>query len=156
MITSYRISKTKHAANLFDGEGAFRFGGRWNTRGTRIIYTAGSLSLAILEMLVHLEDETLLSSYSYAAAQFDSELITAVEDFSRLPKNWNASPSPAAVQKIGDEWARSKNAAVLRVPTALVPGEFNYLIDPGHDDFKRITTGEPIRLEFDPRLTAFR
>jgi RES domain-containing protein len=83
----FRICKTKYAATSFDGESAFRFGGRWNTRGTRIIYTAGSLALAVLEMLVHLDDDALLLKYSFIKAQVPPELILPVEKFRRLPKD---------------------------------------------------------------------
>ena len=99
-ITAYRICKTKYASTAFDGEGAFRFGGRWNSRGSRIIYTAGSLALAALEMLVHLDDDSMLFEYSYVSVQIPSELIVQVEDFRALPKGWSDSPVPIAVQNL--------------------------------------------------------
>lgn len=100
MPTAYRICKTKYVATAFDGEGAFRFGGRWNTRGTRLIYTAGSLALAALEMLVHLDDDELLLAYSFAAVQIPPALIMPVKDFRPLPKNWSASPAPAVLHDL--------------------------------------------------------
>lgn len=118
MVTTYRICKTKYAATWFDAEGAFRFGGRWNSRGTKILYTAaGSLSLAALEMLVHLNDEEILLSYSFAAAEFDENLILPVEKFRAVPKNWSASPPPLEIQRIGDDWAHGQSSVVLKVPT---------------------------------------
>ena len=137
---------------MFDGEGAFRFGGRWNSRGTRILYTAGSLSLAALEMLVHLNDEEILFSYSFAAAEFDESLVLPIEEFQTLPKNWSVSPPPLEIQRIGDEWANSKVSAVLRVPTSILPVEFNYLINIEHPDFSEIKFGEPQTFTFDKRL----
>ncbi len=152
MPAVYRICKTKYAATAFDGEGAFRFGGRWNTRGTRMIYTAGSLALAALEMLVHLDDDELLLAYSFVAAQIPPALILPVKDFRPLPKNWSASPPPIALQRLGDEWVRSLASAVLEVPTAIVPLEQNYLLNPAHPDFAQIKLEKPRRFRFDQRF----
>ena len=152
MLTTYRICKTKYAATIFDGEGARLYGGRWNSRGVRILYTAGSLSLAALEMLVHLNDEEVLPAYSFAAAEFDESLVLPVEEFRDLPKNWSASPPPLEVQSIGDEWADTKISAVLRVPTSILPVEFNYLINVEHPEFLQIKLSEPQTLTFDKRL----
>ncbi len=137
---------------MFDGEGAYRFGGRWNSCGTRIVYTAGSLSLAALEMLVHLSDEEILFSYSFAAAEFDESLILPIEEFQNLPKNWSASPPPLEIQRIGDEWANSKASIVLKVPTSVLPVEFNYLINIRHPEVSKIKLGEPQDFTFDKRL----
>lgn len=152
MLTAYRICKTKHAATWFDGEGAYRFGGRWNSRGTRLLYTAGSLSLAALEMLVHLNDEEILLAYSYAAAEFDENLILSVEDFRSLPENWSDSPPPLEIQRIGDEWAREQASVVLKVPTSILPVEFNYLINVQHPEFSKVKLGVPQTFNFDERL----
>jgi RES domain-containing protein len=145
MPTVYRICKTKYAVTAFDGEGAFRFGGRWNSRGTRIVYTAGSLSLAALEMLVHLNDEEMLFNYSFVAAEIPAELILKVE-------NWSESPAPHAAQEIGDDWVRNSASAVLEVPTSIVPLEKNYLLNPTHPDWSKIVMGEPQKFVFDERL----
>lgn len=152
MLTAYRICKTRYAATWFDGEGAFRFGGRWNSRGTRLLYTAGSLSLAALEMLVHLNNEEVLPSYSYATAEFDDSLVLPVEEFRALPENWSDSPPPIEIQQIGDDWARSSASVVLRVPTSVLPVEYNYLVNVRHAEFSRIKLGKPQAFTFDERL----
>lgn len=152
MPTAYRIFKTKFSKTWFDGEGAFFFGGRWNSKGTRILYTAGSLSLATLEMLVHLNSEQLLSSYSFAKLEFDDNDVLAVEDLAKLPKNWRSSPPPLAIQRIGDDWAASMESLVLRVPTSVIPGESNYLVNIGHPRFGSIKRGKPQLFRFDERL----
>lgn len=152
MLTTYRICKTKYSAAWFDGEGAFRFGGRWNSRGTRVLYAAGSLSLAALEMLVHLNDEELLLAYSFATAEFEESLMLPIEEFKNLPKNWSASPPPLEIQRIGDEWAKTNASVVLKVPTSVLPVESNYLINIGHPDFSNINLGEPQKFTFDKRL----
>ncbi len=152
MLTTYRICKTKYAAAMFDGEGARLYGGRWNSRGTRIIYTAGSLSLAALEMLVHFNNEEILLSYSFAAAEFDESLILPVEEFGTLPENWSNSPPPLDIQRIGDQWAQSRTSVVLKVPTSVLPVEFNYLINIEHPEFSKVKLGEPQTFTFDERL----
>ncbi len=101
---------------MFDGEGTFRFGSRWNSRATRILYMAESLSLAALEMLANLNNEEILLAYSFATAQFDENLILSVEDFRTLPENWSASPPLLEIQQIGDDWAREIASVVLKVP----------------------------------------
>jgi RES domain-containing protein len=152
MLTVYRICKTKYARRAFDGEGAFRFGGRWNSRGVRMVYTAGSLALAALEMLVHLDDDELLASYSFVAAQIPTALILPVASYRALPRDWDASPPPLALQQLGDDWVREMVSAVLEVPTSIVPREKNYLLNPGHPDFAQIKIEAPERLVFDERL----
>ncbi len=153
MLTGFRIFKTKFSKTWFDGEGAFLYGGRWNSRGTRVLYTAGSLSLAALEILVNLNSAELLSSYSYANVELEERDVLPVEDFVRLPKNWSASPTPSAVQGIGDEWASSMRSLVLRVPTSVVPGEFNFLLNVDHSRFATIKRGKPRLFRFDERLS---
>jgi len=152
VLTTYRICKTKYVAAMFDGEGARLYGGRWNSRGTRIIYTAGSLSLAALEMLVHFNNEEILLSYSFAAAEFDESLILPVEEFGTLPENWSNSPPPLDIQRIGDQWAQSRTSVVLKVPTSVLPVEFNYLINIEHPEFSKVKLGEPQTFTFDERL----
>jgi RES domain-containing protein len=152
MLTVYRICKTKYARNAFDGEGAFRFGGRWNSRGVRMVYMAGSLALAALEMLVHLDDDELLARYSFVAAQIPTALILPVTSYRVLPKDWAASPAPLALQQIGDDWVREKSSAVLEVPTTIVPREKNYLLNPAHPDFAQLKIEAPERFLFDERL----
>lgn len=152
----FRICKTKNAPSAFTGEGAFRFGGRWNSRGTRIVYAAGSLALAALEMLVHLDDDSLLLKYSFITARVPPELISPVEKFRSLPRDWSSSPAPTAVQRIGDDWARAMTSAVLEVPSAVIPLEKNYLLNPAHKDYARIALNRPLKFAFDERLKRIR
>ena len=154
MPTVFRICKTKYAAGAFDGEGAFRFGGRWNSRGVRMIYTAGSLALATLEIVVNLDGGELLSGYSYIAVQIPSALILPILEFRKLPRNWNRSPAPPSLARIGDDWIRSQASAVLEVPTSIVPEEQNYLVNPAHPDFALIRREKPRKFVFDKRLKA--
>lgn len=150
-VTTWRITKRKHARNAFTGEGAREFGGRWNSPGTAVVYTAQYQSLAALEMLVHLDSSELLQKYVLIAVEFDQSLITSLEP-SALPRQWRSEPPPPEVRSIGDQWVLAGSSAVLQVPSALVPGENNFLLNPEHKDFVRLTFGKPLAFRFDPRL----
>jgi len=150
-ITTWRIVKRKHARNAFSGEGARLYGGRWNNPGTAMIYTAQSQSLATLELLVHLETSELLARYVFFAVSFSDSLVSET-DASQLPKSWRLDPPPAKLRTLGDLWVAGGASAVLRVPSALVPDESNFLLNPRHRDFARITIAGPEAFRFDPRL----
>jgi len=139
-VTAWRICKRRYAATAFDGEGAKRFGGRLNSKGVAIVYTAESVALAALEMLVHLESADLLARYLVRSARFDDSLVSDL-DRRKLPKSWRQSPTPHAVQRIGDEWIAGGRSAVLRVPSAVIPSEYNYLLNPAHPDFRHVVLG---------------
>lgn len=152
MPTAWRIVKSRRAGSAFDGEGARLYGGRWNSPGTRVVYAAGSVSLAVLEVLVHLDDAgVVLSSYSLCAAEFDDGSVKAF-DRSGLPEGWSAYPAPPELGRIGDAWVRDRSSAVLEVPSAVVELESNYLINPAHEDFGAMRLGDPKPFRFDERL----
>jgi RES domain-containing protein len=151
-VTAWRIVKQKHARAAFTGEGARLFGGRWNSPGTAAIYTAQSQSLAALEMLIHLESADLLPNYVLFEVEIDESLVTQIQ-LSQLPKNWRVDPPPAKVRAIGDAWVAGGTSAVLRIPSAVVPGEHNFLLNPRHEDFPQLRIGKPLPFRFDPRLT---
>lgn len=151
MIRAWRITKAKHAATAFTGHGAKSYGGRWNSPGTAVVYVAGSESLAILEMLVHLQAQDLMRRYVIFQVSFDDALMASV-DPTTLPKSWRKSPSLASVQQIGDDWIAGGTSAVLRLPSAIVPSEWNYLLNPAHPDFAQITIAPKQPITFDPRL----
>ena len=141
-VTAWRIAKQRHAKTAFTGEGARLFGGRWNSPGTAVIYTAQSQSLAALEMLVHLESSNLLPNYIMIEVGIDDTLIVSIE-LSQLPKNWRADPPPAKVRAIGDAWVADRTSAVLRVPSALVPDEHNFLLNPDTKTSLSCGSGSP-------------
>jgi RES domain-containing protein len=116
-----------------------------------MVYTSGSVSLAVLEVLVHLREASLISSYSLIPARFDDALIERL-DRSRLPDGWRSYPAPPGLQLIGDEWVRSQSSAVLEVPSAVVERESNYLLNPAHPDCSSVVIGEPEPFTFDERL----
>jgi RES domain-containing protein len=151
MPVGWRIVKSARAATAFDGEGARLWGGRWNSPGLAVIYTAENVSLAALELLVHLQESALLARYSLLPATFPAALVTALEA-AELPARWHAYPAPPRLRELGDAWLRGLSSAVLAVPSAVVPAERNYLLNPAHPDFRRVTPGAPQRFAFDRRL----
>ncbi len=151
MATGWRIVKSRRARSAFDGEGARLYGGRWNSPGTRMVYVAGSVSLAVLEVLVHLGNAGVLSSYSLCAVEFEDGLMESL-DRSRLPADWRSYPAPPGLREIGDAWVRDRTSVILEVPSAVIERESNYLINPAHPDFASVNVGEPEPFEFDSRL----
>lgn len=150
MTRAWRIVREDHRSAAFDGEGAWLFGGRWNSRGTRMVYTSITLSLAALETLVHLNPPV---AFKYVAIpiEFDEAIVETVAAMD-LPADWNEEPPPPSTAEIGDRWVRESRSAVLKLPSAIISAELNYLLNPGHSDFKRIRIGKPMPFSFDPRL----
>jgi RES domain-containing protein len=150
-VTAWRIYKPRHAATAFSGEGARRFGGRFNSKGVAVVYTSASVALATLEMLVHLQAADVLQTYALRSVRFDGALVTDLHP-KNLPKNWRDSPPPARVQRLGDEWVAGKASVVLRVPSVVVPSEHNFLINPSHRDYRCLILGPEEPYRFDPRM----
>ena len=150
-IQAWRIVQARRAVDAFSGEGARRFGGRWNHKGTPMVYTAGSISLAALEMLVHLDAARLLDAYLCLPVEFDDSLCRKI-DVTLLPEDWNTHPSVQATRDTGTEWVRSGSSPVLAVPSVPVPLETNYLLNPAHPDFPELRIGSPESFQYDPRF----
>ena len=150
MIRSWRIVDAIRTANAFTGEGPRLFGGRWSSPGIAVVYTSESAALAALEVLVHVRHMATLPDFVVIGCEFDEKLVEVLQ---QLPPNWRDYPPPPEQQAIGDAWVRSGRSAVLRVPSVIVPGENNYLLNPAHPKFKRIQFGKPERFVLDTRLT---
>ncbi len=152
MPAAWRIVKQKYAATAFTGEGASRSGGRWNSHGTWVVYASGSKSLAALETLVHLNPPVLFSYVAFRL-EFPEKLVERFAP-AGLPANWTEHPPPPAAQLVGDIWVRSGRSAVLELPSVIIPGESNCLLNPRHPDFRLITIGAPEPFSFDHRLIS--
>lgn len=150
MADAWRIVKARHAAKAFSGEGAAMFGGRWNSRGVRVIYASASQSLAMLESLVHL-NPPMAFEYVAIGVDFGAATIRKLAD-DLLPPDWRHEPPPASTQILGDAWVLSNSSAILAVPSVILPSETNYVLSPAHPDFRRIKVGKPEPFAFDPRL----
>lgn len=151
MIEGWRISRANLSSEAFTGEGARLYGGRWNNPGIPLVYLAGSRSLAILEILAHLGTPSPLNQYVLFQVTFrESQMTVLPED--ELPANWQAEPPESETKAIGDRWVATGSRPVLSVPSAVVPEERNYLLNPNHEQFSLITIGPPIPYKIDPRL----
>lgn len=150
-LTAWRIVKRRHAAAAFDGEGARRFGGRWNSPGTPIVYVSESRALALLEVLAGVRSVAPLPAYVMIPVSYNRAFVRTIK-MEDLPAEWRQSPPLPEVQRMGDRWAAQREAAVLRVQSAIVPEEYNYLLNPNHPAFSEITIGQPQQVSLDPRL----
>ena len=151
MPRAWRITKTKHADSALEGEGARLFGGRWSNPVTRVVYAAESLSLAVLEVLVHLQHTPTLSAYCVFTIDFPDECLIATSSY---PKNWRVYPTSSENQLLGDRWVAAGTSLALRVPSAVTVVEFNYLINPAHADFAKAKVNGPLPLDIDPRAMS--
>lgn len=151
ILRSWRLIKTKYERDAFTGEGAELGGGRWNSPGRKVVYTPATISLALLEIMVHLESSRLLPFYSIFYAEFDDGLFTEIEA-DTLPQNWRAYPVPPATQEFGNRWLAEQTSAVLKAPSVIIPHEHNYLFNPEHPDFGKIRRYGPNPFPIDPRL----
>jgi RES domain-containing protein len=147
---AFRLIKAKHAGTAFFGEGARLVGGRWNLPGTPLVYTSETLSLAALESFVHLQPVDKRIRYVWFRVTIPANVF--VDRQASLPASWRSSPPTEATQAIGTGWAKQMGGAVLRVPSILVPGEFNLLLNPQHPHFKRLKISKPEPFDFDSRL----
>src|SRR5262249_602403 len=146
---AWRLIKARRARHAFDGEGARLYGGRWNSAGTRMVYTAQSPSLAVLEILVHLQAAAPLSGYVLIEARVPEELIEAL---TRPPPDWRTIPAPESTRRLGDQWLRPARSLALAVPSVVSPSESLILLNPSHRDFHRVRRGQPQPFALDPRL----
>jgi RES domain-containing protein len=151
MLSAWRIVAERHAAQAFSGEGARVYGGRWNSPGVAMVYTAQSRSLAALEILVHLESPQLLRKYLLFEVVFDAALVFEL-DRGVLPADWRDNPVPLSTQAIGDRWVARAAVPVMCVPSAIIADENNFLLNLKHPEFKRLKIHEPVRFAFDSRL----
>jgi RES domain-containing protein len=147
----YRLSKQSYIHDL-SGRGAEINGGRWNSKGVSVVYTAASRALAVLEVAVHTPLGIIPTDYFMATIELRDENNLEAIDIADLPSNWSSNPVIKATQLIGDKFAKINRHLALQVPSAIVPGDFNYLINPMHLDFKTVKIIKTEPFEFDMRL----
>lgn len=148
--TLWRMVKARHAATAFSGEGAAIAGGRWNSRGVRAVYTSSFQSLAVLETLVHFNPQVPLP---YVLFRVEVE-ASWIETLTPLPGGWREMPVSRSSQHAGDRWIAQQRSLALEVPSTLVPGESNVVLNPAHPDFGKVKIGQPEPFAFDPRLIS--
>jgi len=148
----YRILRAPYARNALDGEGAYRFGGRWSSRGTRLAYTSRHLSLAMIEYFVHIDPDDPPGDLVVVAADVPDRVSRVSVALRELPEDWRQSPAPASLAALGDAFAAGRKAAILIVPSVLAPSETNWLINPRHPEFRGIRVQPPEPFRYDERF----
>jgi RES domain-containing protein len=152
----FRVEREKYLKTILTGTGAsLAAGNRWNGLHTKLIYTSESRALAMLEVAVHLDlSEDLPSDRYYVEIDIPDELTILEVDIDDLPDDWNAKPPTLSTQRIGDDFVADIEAAILKVPSSIVPDEFNYLVNPGHPDAKKIKVIHKTKMIFDARIKS--
>lgn len=151
LIRVWRVCPAAYSTDVFSGEGSRRYPGRWHGTGRSMVYTSESRSLSALEILANTIDRAALGSRPWVLAWADlpPELV---ETPARFPDDWRSHPPPASTRAFGNDWFDSSRSPALRVPSAVIGGEFNYLLNPRHPGFAQIRLGPPEPFSFDPRL----
>lgn len=146
----WRVARLVHPA--LDGEGAGRAGGRWNSPGIPVVYTSSTLSLAVLELLVHTDPDLVPGDLHAFEIEVPGSLVPHLLDAGTLPSGWRSIPNHPACRAVGDEWVERRRHAILAVPSAVIPEELNYLINPAHPDVRQIEAVGRRAFSFDRRL----
>jgi RES domain-containing protein len=148
----FRVLRAAYARNPFDGEGAYRYGGRWSSPGTCLAYTSEHQSLAMLEYFVHLDPEDAPDDLVLARADVPDNLSRERMQAREMPAHWRETPAPSELAQIGDEFVERAENCLLLVPSALAVNENNWLINPQHPEFKKIAVNPPEPLRYDARM----
>ncbi len=148
----YRISKEKYIRDL-SGEGARKYGGRWNHKGMPVLYTSEHVSLAALEVLVHVPVISLPKDLKLLKLKISDKASREEVDPAILPANWKEYPAPTELKDLGTEWIEHRNSLLLKVPSAVISSEWNYLINPLHEEFEQITIDGVEDFMFDSRIS---
>jgi RES domain-containing protein len=151
MVSAWRIVAESRAHAPWDGVGAKRYGGRWNPVGLAAVYAAGSRALAALEILAHLPHPTPPMVFCIFEVQIPQDAIAEVTD-ARVRTSVESSEIEQRTQNFGADWLRAHASVALRVPSALVPEEPNYVLNPEHRDFPQLVFGDRRTFAFDRRL----
>ncbi|NOZ69832.1 MAG: RES family NAD+ phosphorylase [Deferribacteres bacterium] len=154
MKRAWRIIRRKRLPSAFTGEGARLGGGRWNHPGTAVVYVSETLSLAALELFVHFTGRDIKLAKSLVAIPVDipDSLKISEIHIKDLDPVWRTSPPPNYTKDIGTQWAQRKSSPVLRVPSAVIPEEYNLVLNPAHEGFRKIKIGKPRDFILDERM----
>lgn len=150
-MTVYRIAAARYIRDL-SGEGARLYGGRWNRKGAPALYTAGNRALAAVEYLVHMDLPRVPKDASIAALELPEGAAVEAIPPDSLPPDWTLYPGPIELQDIGTAWLRAGTALALKVPSAVIRGEFNYVLNPAHPDMAGVKALSFEDFLYDPRL----
>jgi RES domain-containing protein len=152
LIRVFRVLRAAYARTPFDGEGAYRYGGRWSSPGTRLAYSSEHQSLAMLEYFVHLDPEDAPDDLVLATVDIPDGVSREKIKTKDLPTNWRETPAPPELAEIGDEFLKKAENCLLLVPSALAVNENNWLMNPQHVEFKQVVVNPTEPLRYDPRM----
>ncbi|PYT17139.1 MAG: hypothetical protein DMG59_08305 [Acidobacteria bacterium] len=147
----WRICRRRFAAEAASGEGARLYGGRWNSRGVRVVYASASLALAAVETFVNLEPNLRPADLVSIEGEIPEALEIRRLEPKVLPKAWHETRDES-LRRFGDDWIRGGQSVALLVPSAAIRGEWNVLLNPAHVDFSRVEFHDPASFEFDVRM----
>ena len=147
----YRLSKSKYCRDL-SGKGAEESGARWNSKGQRMLYTSQSRALCTAEIAVHTPLGIIPSDYVLTTIEIPANLTFLEINLSTLVADWKSFPYNHYTQKVGDNFIANNLSLILKVPSAVVQGDFNFLINPNHPEFKKIKIIKTEAFIFDERL----
>jgi len=147
----FRLSKSKFSSDL-SGKGAELSGARWNSKGTALLYTSASRALCTAEIAVHTPLGIVPTDYELISIELPESILIQEIDITKLPANWKSFPHGHSTQEIGDLFVKEMKAPVLKVPSVVVQGEFNFLINPKHKDSTKIKIKSIEEFTFDDRL----
>ena len=148
----YRVLRKAYARTPFDGEGAYRYGGRWSSAGVRLSYTSEHQSLAMLEYFVHLDKDDPPTDLVLAVAEVPEDVPKESVKVNDLPANWREGAAPPELARFGDEFVSAGKSCLLFVPSVLAPHENNCLINPAHAEFGRVVVRDLEPLTYDTRM----
>jgi RES domain-containing protein len=155
LVTAYRLVRRNRTKDAFTGEGSRLFGGRWTPKGLPAIYCSEHLSLCVLELRVNQDRFLAREGYRFFRVTLPQKIIEALA-LKDVPKGWDqpriSSVRLTAAQRFGQAWLNERRSAVLRVPSAVLPEEHNFILNPLHPDFHLIKIGAPQPIRLDSRL----
>ena len=148
----FRLCRRPFSRTPLDGRGGLLASGRWHTPRRLVYYASDSLALASLEILVHGEPDLLPRDLVAIEVNVPAGVKVEELDTRALPRSWRRYPAPAALNRLGNAWLDRNSACLFRVPSALVPSEKNFLINPAHPDARKLRVIGKTPFQFDPRL----
>jgi RES domain-containing protein len=154
----WRICDAAYLRTAFTGEGAAATGGRWNSRGTKVVYASANLSTALLEMLVHVDPTNAPATLRKIPVDVPDRMARETIGVADLPRDWTRYPANPVLARMGDDWVARGKTALLFVPSVVVESddEPNVLLNPAHADFAKLKIGKPAPVVFDARLARKR
>lgn len=152
MIVAWRLTKARRAAAAFDGEGARLEGGRWNPKGFPAVYLSDHPALAALEAFVHLKDAATRIEFVMFRVEIPAQVPVVEMTAADLPAGWRDEPPGRETMAIGEKWIREGKAAILKVPSVLVPAAANLVLNPRHPEAQKVRIGPAEKFRFDPRM----